>query len=558
MSPTRRPLRALLLCAAVLASRESAAGVAVRAADEAPPRLVVLVVVDQLRRDMLDRHAGAFGEGGFQRLLEEGAVFPDAAFPFTVTSTGPGHAAVATGCLPAKAGIPENSWLDRSTGAVVGCVEDASAPLVGSGVPEQRGVSARHLQQPTLGDHLQRTRGEQALVVSVAWKDRSAVLLGGAEADAVVWVDMASGRFTTSTAWPRDGAPPELASRFDLLLTTDPLAGLAGDTWQPSLPDERARELAGPDAAPGEPPQVFPHPLGDDRDRPAFTGRVFASPFGDRVVLDAARLALRSELGRDDVPDLLCVGFPSLDAVGHAFGPDSREYLDTLLGVDRCLASLLEELDREIGAGRWSLALTADHGIAPLPEQSGGVRVDTRALAAAVEAALRARFGAPPLEGGWVQGLRKPSLYLDERQLDAWRGGRTREEALQAFAAVAAAALEQQTGVLAAGSPPALAASDDSARQALARDAHPTRSGHVLFLLQPYAVAARSGTNHGTHHDYDRQVPVLLLGRGIAPGRHDGPATPLDLAPTLAALLGLPPLPEADGKVLAAALARDR
>jgi predicted AlkP superfamily pyrophosphatase or phosphodiesterase len=533
-----------LACAAPLPEATSAQG--------APPRLLVLVAVDQCRAEYLDRFLPALPEGGgFRRLLAGGAVYERAAHTHTVTSTGPGHAALSTGCLPARAGIPENEWIDRATGRRVYCVADPAG-----------GYSTVWLQRPTLGDVLQDELGEAAHVVSISFKDRTALLLGGRRSDASVWLDAATGRWVgpraaggEAAAWiAQCNAAPDAPG---------PVARHAGRTWETAVPDALAARLAGPDDAGGEDRDgrlgaTFPHRMPERG--AAFDSlwyRVAVSPYCDEIVLEAALAALRDGgLGRDALPDLLCVGFAGMDNVGHAFGPDSRETLEAFVALDRYLALLLDALDETVGAGRWTLALSSDHGIAPVPEQSGGLRLVRGPLERALEHDLVARYGTPPGPDGegarWLQGIAKPSVYLDHARIEG--AGLD----VQDVAEHVARALADRPGIAGAWTRSELAGAGHGASPdvaALARDVHPERSGDVLFLLtQGTVFTGAVATDHGSHHAYDRDVPLLLYGAGVVPGRYGGPAAPIDIAPTLARLAGLTGLADADGHALHEAL----
>jgi hypothetical protein len=573
-----RSLTALLLFAAQ-ASPQAAA--------PAPePRLLVIVTVDQCRADYIPRFLPLLPEGGFRRLLAEGAVFTEAAHTHTVTSTAPGHAAIATGCLPARAGVPENEYLD-ARGKHTSPVTDADAHLVGSVEPLPRyGVSARGLERPALGDLLQAHFGEDSIVCSIAWKDRSALIMGGRDSDGSYWLEGHSGSWVTTSAvreslpaWlatlnlrgsgpPRDGSPWTIGVR-----------SAAGTRWERTLEDTEALRYAGPDSAPGESDTpglraTFPHAIpsvppagGTLKD----VSRVVAgTPRADIEALAVVAAALEHEaLGRDDVPDLLCVGFSALDYAGHYFGPASQEVLEVFLAADRRPAELLALLDERVGAGRWTLALTADHGVAELPEQSGGLRFTQEELREALERELVARHGVPKLpeptpdatapatkplarEPRWIRGVIRPSVWLDPECAQA--AGLV----LPALAGELAELLAGQPGIELAATRAQLAApaaEADADLMALAADVHPTRSGDVLFLVARGAVLTRDvPADHGTHHDYDRRVPVIFYGAGVAAGSHAGLAAPLDIVPTLARIAGLPPLEGLDGRVLEAAL----
>lgn len=532
------------------------------AASADTPRLVVIVVIDQCRADYLARPE--LQGGALAALVRGGALFPDAAHTHTATFTAPGHTAIATGCLPARAGVPDNDWYDRGKHAAVYCLDDEHAPLVGVGVsPTAKGASPACLERPTLGDVLQADRGGDALVVSVGWKDRAAVLLGGQHSDGSYWIDPASGRWVTSSAL-RPTLPRALSERC-----ADPIRELAGRSW------ERRAADACLDAAPGERPPAglgptFPHVLPQapepGGDLTTLTELVGVTPFADALVERAASVELDDvPLGQDDVPDLLCVAFAALDYSGHYFGPQSCEVSEVLRSLDEQVGRLVAQLDARVGRGRWTLALTADHGVQPVPEQSGGRRLDGTEERRSLEAALCARFGAPPPRPGearprWIASAIRPSLWLDQERLAA---AGLEPEVVARFAADTLATLpgielaatrRQLAAALATADAPA-GASADPDLLALARDVHPTRSGDVLFLLEPgVMIESDAAATHGTQNADDRRVPLLLFGAGIRPGVYPGPAAPIDIAPTLARLLGLKGLADADGRVLEQAL----
>jgi len=545
---------ALLLAADPGAAQESAPKP--KTGGHEPPRLVIIVVIDQLCPEYLARPE--LSAGTLAQLVKGGAYFPDAAHTHTITFTGPGHAAIATGCLPARAGITGNEWYDREADKIVRCIDDPASPLVGEKLTStQPGASVANLERPTLADVLVDERDE-ALVVSVGWKDRSALLLGGRHSDGSYWIDPPSGRWVTGSA-----IRPELPV-FLRMLCADPVRDAGGSLWEPRLHDGR------PDLAPGERPPpglgaTFPHQIprtpAPGTDLTAFTELVASTPFADAAVGRAACIQLEHdvpELGVDDVPDLLCVAFASLDYAGHFFGPESCEVAEVLVALDGQLAVLVERLDAHVGAGRWTLALTADHGVQPVPEQSGGRRLDGAAERAALESALSERFGDPPPRAGerrprWIRTVIRPSLWLDQPRIAA---ARLDAEAVARFTAESLAGME---GIEHAATPAQLAAlpaDADPDLAALARDVHPQRSGDVLFLLEPNLILGEDvAATHGTQHAADRRVPVLFYGAGIRPGTYPGPAAPLDIAPTLASLLGLKGLVGVDGHVLEQALA---
>lgn len=570
--PSRVPGRLLALAALLVAAAGPPAAAQVAPAAPAAvrdaPRLVVLLVVDQCRPEYLFRPELAGGT--LDTLRSGGAWFPDAAHTHTITFTAPGHAAIATGCLPARAGIAGNEWYDRARHALVTSVEDEAAPLVGEGLrPGSPGASAARLRRPTLGDVLVAERGEAAHVISVGWKDRSAILLGGRHSDGSYWIDPVSGRWVTSRAF-RPTLPVFLRA-----LCGDPVRGCAGQTWTRRGSDERVDDAAG-ERPPSGLGTTFPHALPRAPEPGADLTRleelVACTPWADAAVAHAACVELGydvPELGQDDAPDLLCVAFASLDFAGHHFGPESCEVAEVLRALDEQVGLLVAQLDERVGRGRWTLALTADHGVQPVPEQSGGRRLDGVAELKTLEQALVARFGDPPPRPGekrprWIAAALRPSIWLDRERVAA--AGLQLED----VARETAARLAELPGVDRAATQAdltALAAREASDRPqapeadllALARDVVPELSGDVLFLLEPNVLLGEDvAATHGTQHADDRQVPLLFFGAGIRPGTYPGPAAPIDIAPTLARLLGLKGLSDADGRVLEQALSPAR
>ena len=355
-----------------------------RADDPPSAKLVVLVYFDQFRGDYLERWNKQFGEGGFKRLMADGAWFPDCHYPYACTVTAAGHASVATGCSPADHGIVGNDWYERSIGSSVNCVgsdRHEQVPLrtkEGTDADEKKGakggVSPDRLLKPTIADALKLGTDGKGKVVALSLKNRGATLPGGKTPDAVYWMDGGTGLFVTSTFY-RDSIHTWVAD-FN---KSKPAEQWRGKTWERLRSDIDYAKLSGPDDVVGESRgtstqgRVFPHPFesSDPKVKSAYLGAVYSSPFGNELLLDLAEKAIDSEkLGADAIPDLLSLSFSSNDAVGHAWGPDSQEVLDVTLRSDRVMKRLLDVLDTKVGKGKYVLVMTADHGVCPLPEVS--------------------------------------------------------------------------------------------------------------------------------------------------------------------------------------------
>ncbi len=528
-------------------------------------RLVVLLVVDQLRADYLTRCAAHFAPSGFRRLTGGGAHFVNAYFSHGSTATGPGHATIITGRLPRQHGIVANEWyLDPDEQDAQPSIADQAVRLVGdTGESARRGpsrdrpgVSPRGLIGPALGDQL-KLSDRRSRVFAVAGKDRSAVLLGGRRPDGAYWWDHTTGGVQTSTYY-RDDLPHYL-SAFNAERWPERFAAATWDRVLPAAAYAGCRRDAPRDTAlAGDWGDAFPYSLPPAGDRWLFS-MLDATPFGHEIVLELARRILVNErLGHGPAPDLLCVGLSSFDVAGHLFGPESEQMLDFVVRTDAQIAAFLDLLNRLVGLERCLVALTADHGVttAPLAAQRGGLdagRIDLRALWQDLNADLRRRFGSLAEGRDHVAGIVLPWVYFDPAlaALD--------ESARAARADAAAAFLRTRPGVadvftareLTGPMPPP----GDRPRWLAWRAFHPRRSGGIYIQLDPYWYkTGRQPVGHTAGSSHDRHVPIVLFGPGVRAGTCFAPADPLDIAPTLAALLGIEPPIDADGRVLHEAL----
>jgi arylsulfatase A-like enzyme len=525
-------------------------GLAIAACTPAPaPRslgLVALVVIDQLpswaftEREPLLEH-------GLGRLVHEGTVFTDARYPYAATFTAPGHAALSTGAPPSVTGIVGNDWWDRDEERRVEAVADVGyPPLVVGGWPGEletttSRASGSRLRVDGIGDVLRRSGGR---AVGVSLKSRAAILATGRHAELAVWYDGAQRAFTTST-WYRLRVPEWL----ERLRCEHPIGPRLVDEWQPIDAALLARATGQPDDAPGEGGgtpfgTTFPHrPL----QLPDPAEAIKTMPLGDTVVREAALAAVDGErLGQGPAPDLLVVSFSVHDYIGHTFGQESWEALDDLLRLDQEIDALVAGLEARVGAGRVAVVVTSDHGAVRMPEKSRAaghpaLRVDVDDLRRAVEAAVAPIAGPGP----WLDAWREPSLTFAHRF--AALPDRVRDRALDAAAAAAAGvegiAIAARTDRVAGACDPR---PDPEAMVCRAIDRE--RSGDIY-------VAARAGSMildidrdpiaHGSANPDDTTVPVIVWGPGIPARRVSAPVSTLQVAPTLAGLLGVPPPPAA-------------
>jgi predicted AlkP superfamily pyrophosphatase or phosphodiesterase len=529
----RRLGGALLALALCLPAARAGAPEAVPAAVPRP-RLVLFLSIDQMRFDYFTRFEHEF-RGGLRRLLDQGAVFVNARYRHATTETGPGHAVLASGRNASHSGIIANDWWDELGGRMLNVVDDPAQTAIGGA---GRAASPANFIGFTVGDALKKSSPESR-VVSLSFKDRAAVLLGGRRADAAFWFDNRAGAFVTSTYYMR-ALPPWLTAWH----ATRPADRYRGRSWERLLKDAATYErLAGPDRQVGEwdgNDVVFPHALRGQPGQEEFYASIRRTPFADELLLDLARLAIdKYDLGQRGTTDLLFVGFSSGDGVGHTYGPDSQEAMDSVLRLDRVLEQLFAAAESASG-GRLLVVLSADHGSMPLVEvlQRRGLdarRVPPAVLDTAVRKALEARF---PGRTGLVARFDPPNFYLDLQAIRRQGLRRADVEAAATEGALSTGLVERvYTQAALLGDPPA----DDPAFTLFRSSFFEPRSPHLTLRLKQYVLLSdqSGGTSHGSPYDYDRHVPIAFLGAGVRPGRYAEACGPEDIAPTLGALLGL-------------------
>jgi len=534
--------------------------VAVPKASRAParPKLVVLLVVDQMRADYVDKFLGQW-TGGLKRLVEEGAWFRDAAYPYAATETCVGHATISTGAFPATHGMVANAWWDRKDQKMVTCTADPDPQVknIGyAGATPQGADTAWRMAVPSFAEELKFQRGGGTRVVTFSLKARASLTMAGHKADAATWFD--GGAWVTSSPYSTPAFIEEQAR-------SHPPKADFGKTWALSLPEKTY--WYGEKALGAVPPAgwelTFPHPLrgksGVSEPDADFYNQWVCSPYADTALTELAVKAVDSlKLGSSSGTDFLAIGYSSVDIVGHAFGPRSREIQDVLVRLDQDLGNLLGHLDAKVGRGNYVVALSADHGVVPIPEDMQSTGADAGLLhlpelRERIEKAL-AGFKYPKPAVASVSGSDiyfVPGVY-EKLQHDP-----------AAMQAALNAALEQP-GVAAVYRAEELRdrpATESPTILAFANSYFPGRSGDLFILPKPYWLLDSTpvgkprsyGTGHGVPYNYDQHVPVLLMGFGIQPGQYFQPITPADIAPTFAALCGIT-LASRDGHILSAAL----
>ncbi len=516
-----------------------------KASGQEQPRLVVFVSVDQMRADYVDRFSGLF-TGGLNRLLTEGSRFTNVYHAHALTETAPGHATLVTGVHPARSGIVTNEWWDRLSGTRSYAAADSAAPILG--VPELPGRSPKNLLRTTVGDWL-KDQSPDSKVYSVAIKDRVAVLMGGHSPDGAYWYDYDVGRFVTSTYYAE--RYPSWLDDFNKEIST---SEYVGRTWDRLLPED-AYNISRADSFPYEfdgEHITFPH-IVDVTDTMSSPFQELAhTPYGDAMTLAMARRLVENEdVGRDDVPDLLFIGASSSDLIGHRYGPFSQEMQDYYVRFDRMLGDFLDFLDEEVGRDRYVTVLTSDHGAAALPEYRQQLGMSGRRIATA--------DFRDQLIGGLTESLHEMTIFAQPAPLLiyplglvlAFRGDEVTEEQLEGVRRIVVSRLREAEVLADIITYPELVSGngDHEFWDAYLRSFHPDRAADILIRYREFDVFPQSiPTNHGSPYDYDKHVPLLIAGNGVAREVFDRKIWTIDVAPTIAMLLNIRPPDDLDGR----------
>lgn len=528
------------------------------------PKLVVFIAIDQLRSDYLPRFKEHLlpatqkdgSPGGFRYFMEKGAYFPAAETGHGTNVTAPGHATMSTGALPYTHGIVSNKWYDAESKHPVYALEDRESPvLTQPNAAKEKGRSPKNLLSTTLSDEIKTAFGGKPIVVTVALKDRAAILLGGHRADLALWFDDSTKGLTTSLYYAKTF--PEWLNKWNETRWPERKVPLA---WNRILPED---SYAFSTASDGKPYQnyrklgtVFPHPI--DKSSSAFIG----TPWGSAYVLDSALEAVKQMgMGKDKITDFLGVGLSSFDIAGHAYGVNSEQMQDFFIRQDRLLANFLGTLKKNLpdGLSEVLFVLTADHGVTEIPSiaQSARMPFDSvvpEKLTDAIHGFFEKEFGLNAKLSP-IASVSENNLYLNkslfkEKKIDLEAASKrlARWLATQPCIALAYTKWELLTGAF-----PAL-----HFAKRLATSTHASRSGDVVYsptgMCPQYEHYGSDGAEHGHVFTHDASLPIMLVGKSFKPGTYYRKATLADIAPTVAAAIGVIPPTGAEGELLSEAI----
>ncbi len=513
-----------------------------------PPRLAVVIVVDQMRPDYLTRFA-PLCHRGIERLLREGALFPRAYHDHAITETAVGHATIVTGVTPHNHGIVANEWYERSKSSYLYCCDD-TFNIVGK--PNEFGLSPRRLLKPTVGDWL-KAKSPRSKVIAIALKDRAAILMGGQNADAVFWNHRKSGEFVTSTYYEQ--ALIGFPSVFNELRMRDEFYSTG---WNRVAPDSLYTIFAPNhvDSTYASRLAPFPHLFDTTAGKPdeEYYKLLYSTPFGDELSLRLAEKAISGfQLGADSSPDLLFLSFSSADAIGHLYGPSSPEVLDYYLRLDTYLGELFELLDKEVGRKAYAIVVSSDHGVMPLPEELRGQGIPARRLSLDSVKADMKKIGADI-----TSELKLSSTIFADYGYEvilnyepALARGVSKED-LQNMVAARLRGLPYIADVYTVSELLSPRTNDRPYLSLFRKIARSDRGPDLYVRFAEYSLLTNTptGTSHGSPYDYDTHVPLIFAGAGITAGTYSDSVRTVDIAPTLAEILGLGSPDSVDGESL--------
>jgi predicted AlkP superfamily pyrophosphatase or phosphodiesterase len=516
------------------------------------PKLIVGIVIDQMRADYISRFWNKFSERGFKRLVNGGYLCENNYINYTQSETGPGHAAIYTGTTPSINGIVSNDWYSREKNDRVYCVDDFSRESVGTVLIDSNGKkSPANLLSNTIGDQLHLATNFKSKVIAISLKDRGAVLPGGFTSNGTFWYDNVNGKFITSDYYMDTLAPWVI--KFNDRKVADSLMKL---TWLPSLDIDKYSEST-PDDVPYEGvlnsnvlelnKHTFPYYLNKDTLRKTKYKTLRVTPYGNTLLKEFALAALRyEELGKHSATDLFAISFSSTDYVGHNFGINSIELEDTYIKLDKDIAEILDYLEANIGKENLLIFLTADHGAANNVYYSKDHHIpaglfDSKITEELLKAYLKEKFGVDNL----ILKFTNLNVYLNQKLID--------EKKLSLYEIETAVAnfLLKCEGVAYANIAFEIPIFENTYafHKWIKNDYNAARSGDVLITLLPnWMEWGNTGTTHGSPYNYDTHIPLIFYGWKVVNGTYLPEVNITDIAPTIAHLLNIQPPNGCSGK----------
>jgi arylsulfatase A-like enzyme len=506
------------------------------------PKLVVGIIVDQMRQEYLYRFYNKFGDGGFKRLMNDGFMLKNAHYNFVPTWTAPGHASVYTGTTPAVHGVIGNDWFDKDLNKRVYCVKDEKVATVGSVSFEEGNMSPHRLISTTITDELKFSTQKRAKVIGLSIKDRGAILPAGHMADAAYWFDKVSGRFITSTFYMNK--LPVWVENFNKLGLAEKYSS---KVWTPLLPLEQYTE-SWPDVNPyegkisGAEKASFPYDVAAMKKVHGNYEALSETPFSDDLLTDMAKATLDGEkLGQDEWTDFLCISYSAPDKLGHDVGPYAVELEDLYIRLDKNLEDFLKKLDQSVGNQNYIVFLTADHAVSDVPQYmidnkiSGGA-LSTGDIGKKLNDYLKSYFPGKEL----IRDIFNEQIFLNHEAFsdDPKKGGVDLLVATELISGY----LLQEKGIASVYSKSLIRQGDFNEgghKGMVIRGYHPKRSGDIAFVLEPHWIdfGKFQGADHSSPYAYDTHVPVLFYGKGIKKGSSVQYHAITDIAPTLSVML---------------------
>lgn len=502
------------------------------------PKLVIGIVVDQMRWDYVNKFKPYFkSQNGFLKFIEQGASCNNNLISYLPTVTACGHTAVYTGSTPAIHGITGNSWYDNIQQRMIYCVEDNSVQAVGIENSTAGKMSPLNVWATTIGDELKLATNFKSKVYGVSLKDRGAIIPAGHSANGAFWYDSKSGNFISSTYYGK--TLPTWLTNYNNAKKIDSFYTIG---WNLSLPTSAYESICDVDqneyeSSPfGKDAKGFPYNLtqyiGKDY------GKVSTTPFGNNLVLEVATQTLINEkMGLDDITDLLAISFSSPDYIGHAFGPNSWETMDGYIKLDEILSQLFNTLDHQVGKDNYTVFLTADHAVAPIPGYAQKNKIPNGTISDdGIKNELGKMLNAKGLNPKLISAITEFNIYFNHNLMDSLQVSQEK------LTTLITNYLEQKSNIIQVveSRKAAFAPLPVSIRERIVNGYNPQRSGDLMFVTKSGVVGGgNTGTGHGVFYNYDAHIPLLFYGKGIKKGQVNNVNYMTDIAPTITTLLGI-------------------